>query len=298
MNTQHSSQPQFADFGDEAPATIDGPVRLSGLALLSIITGGMTIVGCIIPAVGFIPVVFGVLGLFAISKARGRLTGRGLALGGVLMGIFSLVISSGIWIGGTIGLHKTTQTYVNIFDHDPSNVRTILSANLAGSITDEQIATFQEALTREHGDFVAMPKSILQVLLDLPVAQGYDRLKTITPPQNGTILPIPITMTNGVRMVLFILDPTEKLGSGMLAVLDVGFFTADESTIIWLVSPSQSTSAGTASSGPGTAPKKPAGTSGTPPPSENTGHTADENPPANESEPTKKPNPPSSSTDN
>lgn len=230
----NETQPAFGDFGDRAPVA-QGATQLSGLALASLVLGGMSVVGCLIPAFGLVPIVFGIAALFAVSRAQGRLAGRGLALGGIMMGGFSLVISTGLWYGGTSILHSMGRTYANVFDADPANVRTVLTTSLAGSISDEQIEAFEQAVKREHGGFVSMPRGLLDVITLSRSAQGSDRIESAKQQVAGTILPMPVKMGKGTRIVLFVLDPNEILGTSMPAVADVGIFTADESHVIWLV---------------------------------------------------------------
>lgn len=62
---------------------------MSGLAVASLICG---IVGFCVPLLGLVGIVLGILGLVNISGSQGRLRGTGLAIGGIVASVLSLLI--------------------------------------------------------------------------------------------------------------------------------------------------------------------------------------------------------------
>ncbi len=58
------------------------PAKASGLAIASLVVGILSI----IPLLGIVALILGLIALSAISKSAGRLSGKGLAVAGVVLG--------------------------------------------------------------------------------------------------------------------------------------------------------------------------------------------------------------------
>lgn len=69
-----------------------GPPRTDGQAIAALVLG---IVGlfCLIPAI--LAIVFGFLSKARIEQSNGQLTGRGMSIAGIVLGIVSIVIGVG-----------------------------------------------------------------------------------------------------------------------------------------------------------------------------------------------------------
>ena len=69
---------------------------MSGLAVASVVFGLL----CCIPGSGLIGTILGGAGLIRISQSEGRLTGRGMAFFGLVLGLFGTVV----WLALGTGL--------------------------------------------------------------------------------------------------------------------------------------------------------------------------------------------------
>jgi hypothetical protein len=166
-------QPRFGDFGDTHPEPFIGAQRLSILALLSTITGALTLVACCVPAVGIVPTLLGAGGLIGISRSRGEVRGRGLAITGLLLGLFSLAVSTALWVGASSVAGQFGPVYSQAFDPDPQVVRSVLTNRAAADLTDEQVAAFQQALAEAGATGVEIPDGLMaQELRRRDRAQG------------------------------------------------------------------------------------------------------------------------------
>lgn len=236
----YHDQPRFGDFGSEPPhGGHEGPTRVSFLALSSLVTGIVSLLGCCVPALGLIPVVLGVAALVVVQRARGALSGRGLAIGGLIMGLLALVVSTGMWIGVGMGAGRLGPVYSQALSDDPAVVRPVLSSGAASSVTDERIAEFQAQMIADLGGTPVIPQGLGPLWraytrsdpADLEAAQGAGR---------PNIWPLPAETPGGGRAVVLIeLSDAEQLGSGLPAVKDVGYVSPDGG-VVWLVGGGQS----------------------------------------------------------
>jgi hypothetical protein len=75
-----------------------GPSGNSGKAVTALVCGILSIVICgglVVPAV--LAIVFGVQGRREIDSSNGRLTGRGMATAGLVLGIIGLALTPLLW---------------------------------------------------------------------------------------------------------------------------------------------------------------------------------------------------------
>lgn len=237
QNQPDHDQPRFGDFGSDTPAERVPFERLSIMALMSTITGALTFVGCCVPGVGLVPLLLAVGGVFFISRSRGALRGKGLAILGGALGALSLLISTVLWIGVSSAAGKIGPVYSQAFDPDPAVVRTVLTSNAAAELTDEQVAAFQEALAAEGITTVSIPTGLVGLFSGFnsvdqdPV--GFDKLRS---PTEGVVYPFPAETDSGWVYTVVLMDPTQKLGSGLFGLADAGLWTAD-GDVIWLIGP-------------------------------------------------------------
>lgn len=248
-NQPDHNQPRFGEFGSDVPEQPVTPERLSLMALFSTITGALTIIGCCIPAVGLVPLLLGIGGFIGISRSRGAVRGKGLAIVGGALGLISLLISSVLWIGASSTAGNIGPVYSQAYDPDPTVVRTVLTSKAAAKLTDEQVAEFQAALAAEGVTSLTIPSGIMNLFSGYGSVgaspDGFDQLRD---PSEGMVYPFPAETSAGWMYVYVLMDPTQKLGSGMLGLNDAGLRT-DDGRVIWLIGPTSALSGA-----PGTGP--------------------------------------------
>lgn len=233
-------QPQFGEFGSEPPEAPGAPSRLSMMAIISLVTGIVALPVCCVPVAGslfgIVPLLLGVISLVVIGRSAGALRGRGFAIGGLVLGLLSVIFSTIVYASFGFLFARMPTVYASAFDEDPAVVRTVLTSSASGSVSDEQIEAFHGAFVAEHGDTWSVPAGMLPVLKGM--VSGGDPQGPMSEAITGAGLspvPLPIELGGRQRFFIAVLDESETLGSGLPALADVGFPTADGGSMIWLV---------------------------------------------------------------
>lgn len=212
----------------EEAAALQSP-RVSGLSIASLVFGLL----CCIPGSGFIGAILGGAGLVSISKSDGRLSGRGMAFSGLILGLLGTMLWFGIVIGGYIGLkelNQFVQPVYTIAKGDFSQARPHLSKSTAAKLTDEKAKEFTDALTAELGPVTGLPKGVMGWLNGY--ADQSDMLEAAkrTPGDKG--IPIPVHFDKDTAlMVVYLETGTFK---GMPPITNVAVYTRS-GKVIWLV---------------------------------------------------------------
>lgn len=162
MSTMYT--PPMPGFG-VAPET-----RTSLASIFALIFGLLGMVACCVPFVGVgvsvLGVLLGVIGLVAISSSDGRITGRGMALTGLITGIIGAALGLFVTVGMNVA-GNVLQSYPRMAEaamaKDHAAVVAGLDSASMGSFTPEQLATFADEVEAAvgpgatfHGGFMDM----------------------------------------------------------------------------------------------------------------------------------------------
>lgn len=147
----------YADFGDARPA----PQRTSVLAILCLIFG----IICV-PGFGILGLFFGVGAIVAINASRGRVSGLGLAITGI---VFSL-IASVLWIGLGLGMmqaknvveQQIDELIVAAYAADVDAAKEILNDKADAAITAEMCTAFTTAVDARVGKWSGFPEGFFK----------------------------------------------------------------------------------------------------------------------------------------
>lgn len=234
---------------DDEPA-IDGPSRVSGLAVSSLIFSLL----CCIPGSGFIGTILGGAGLFAISKSQGRLSGRILAFVGVVLGLLGTM--GWLWIG--VGANRalttadqqlfapTVMAVQSLQQNDWSTVSPLLDPK--AGVTEPDLAAFAAAINAQVGPVVS-PQH-------LEFWKFISSQEDVTLHGQGMPIPIPMEFKNGHGMVVLVVDSWDTLmdalkPGGSLAgkVSNIGLVSNGKET--WLVAAKPAKGAAGSTGAPG-----------------------------------------------
>jgi hypothetical protein len=215
--------------------------RVSGLAISSLVTGIL----CCIPGMGLLAMILGISSMLAISRAEGRLTGRGMAVAGLVLGlagcVFTMAVGFATWQGQAV-LHNYGMTYQLIEQKDYAALRTRMEPQVAATLTDQQIDAFRDKVAAEWGAFSGTPKGLadwFRSYMDVGPAMN----QTVGQPNNNlrkNIYPVPGKFTQGTTLMIYPVDPSRGTGSLPGAILNV-LVTDKAGKPIWLIEPAPST---------------------------------------------------------
>lgn len=195
------------------------------MAILSLV---FSLIGCCLP-IGLLGSLFGIFALVGISKSDGRVTGKGLAISGIIVGL----ITTGIQVGAFLAV----QSGVGVYTHMTGTVITSIEAgdydaardsiDPAVTITDEQFAAFHQAYSESLGAFKRTPEGLVELVQTFsdpaigPQMQGFQN--------TGQVIPIPGFFDNGTGLMFFYLDQNNPATtpSGTPAFTDVMIMLPD-----------------------------------------------------------------------
>ncbi|MGD9693064.1 MAG: DUF4190 domain-containing protein [Phycisphaerales bacterium] len=206
--TQNPYEQREESWGADVADEYVGEQRLSLMALFSLIFSLI----CFVPGAGLVGALLGIGGLVSIGKSRGRLTGKGLAITGLVLGL----ILSVLWGSVVVGFGQAYRFYrdrmippvamlVESIEKDPAAARTGLTEGAAKSVTDEDMAQFAAALRAHYGEFREAPKdfgSLLQTFGESMGAQNQDQ--TMRGGQRG--VPVPLQFERGGVLIVAVFD--------------------------------------------------------------------------------------------
>jgi hypothetical protein len=268
------TQNPYAQFGNPAPAGAGGsigaggfdqfpaPQRTSAMAIMSLVLALL----CFIPGAAPLAIIFGGAAILFISSSKGRLGGLGMAISGVLIGLFFTVC----WLLVVIGALSVVKQFGAGFTGPSSNMVTALEAgdyatartyfdpSLDKAVTDQQLAEFVAAYQADVGSFQKMPESLWDYVtsfIDMgQTMQGYQGNR-----QNE--IPIPTTFSNTMALVIIKIPQGsgQMQPGGMLPkITNLGVWNGSTSEV-WLLDPStfkpiDNSAAGAGATAPGTDP--------------------------------------------
>lgn len=221
---------QTSGFDGGAPAA----PRTSVLAVLALVCSLV----CFVPGLGLLAVVMGIAAIFMISGSQGRVTGKGLAVTGVVLGLLvSLLWGGGIIAAGKLNtmlgkqfMGSTTSFFQAAEAKNYAQARTHL--NSPTTVTDEQFDEFLTAYQAKVGTFTSMPDGLISLVGAYTKLQGFNM--STTPGQ----FPIPAEFSNGTAVVILEM-PTGKgyqtaPNPSAVPIMNIGVMSSDGTTV-WLI---------------------------------------------------------------
>ncbi len=226
----------FSDFGpgDEVIA----PERTSLLAVGSLIVSILSLVVCCVPGPGVLGVVMGVAAMPGISRSQGRVGGKGMAITGIVIGLFATLISLFLWIGVSMGFSQWSSRIDGVFSQDPAAVRPMMARSFTNAFTDEDHALFLAEVESEWGAFKGSERSLASVF-------GYyfgnfESLEIVTQAPasyQSRVWPMPADFDHGRVIIIPVIVQGQSAPDGLPALENFGVVSRDGSRIIWLIDP-------------------------------------------------------------
>ncbi len=211
-------------YGDAGTLTSihNEPDRTSITSIVSVVCSLV----CCLPIVPMLGVALGAIALVGIHRSKGRVGGKGLAVTGIVLGIFCTVLQlGGVYLldaglrfmvreGNTVG-RALTDLEADRFDA----ARSILAGPL-GAMTDQELGAFRDAYVADAGLFISTPQSSWDLL------GGFAQHDQLTKPYQNRpgIMPVTASFANGTGVVVVVTDPsgrTPTAGGTRVPVIDL-----------------------------------------------------------------------------
>ncbi len=145
-------RPMTPGYADDA--MIPPPARTSILAITSLVLSLI----CFVPTLSVVAVLLGALSLIFILNSNGRLSGRGFAIGGIVLGLVVTAFQVALLIGASslvnAMLRSASAPYATLETGDVKQFRTYLNPAVSSTITDDQIQSFAASVKQAGGKVV------------------------------------------------------------------------------------------------------------------------------------------------
>ncbi len=228
------SQNPYAQFGQQGgqfgredlePLTS----RTSIMAVMSLVLGIIAVIPgvCCIPGPGAVAVILGGLAALFIGRSMGRLSGMGLAITGIVLGLLASVFSVFVLIGASnankeLGgqfFKPAAQTFKKLDSGDIAGFRGSLTPAAAAKLTDEQITDFVARYQTEVGSFQKAPEDLIEMVsafMKMASNQNQAATNQRIGQQSQNFIPMPSEFSRGNAVILMLFDPQAmtKMGSG------------------------------------------------------------------------------------
>lgn len=206
---------------DEVGYLDEGPVSGSRTSVLAVASLATSLI-CCIPLLGVLSIVMGVSSLVLIGRSNGRLTGRGAAIAGLIVGIMTSVI----WGAAVAGVLQAQRYYItqmvppaevafgSVATRDVATFRTVLNHDATNDLNDARIELFMEAFETEFGGFqsVATDWGTLFESFAETYSSSHSQGNNSVQINNVTPVPIGVVGQNKKRVVWVIFDESSIKG--------------------------------------------------------------------------------------
>lgn len=141
--------------------------RTSLLAVASLVFGILSLVTCCVGGVMGVPAAAcGIASLLVMNAKRGELSGRGMAIGGVVMGTIGLFINIVIFVGASMYVNQvssmasTSMNGIEILDVRP--MQSFLNPKAAARLDEPKMIAFRKAYQDKLGKFKKADTNLIE----------------------------------------------------------------------------------------------------------------------------------------
>lgn len=235
------------------------PRRTSILAIIALILGVLSIFTCPIQIVAPLAIFVGVISLVLISRSRGEVSGKGLAIGGIVTGLVGLVMSllflfGAVFFVGQIGRYGQVVTAAQALDEP--GVLAMTSSSPTGVVDAETLKAFDDSTTSTLGEFEKITPGLGAF------AMSFQKIGRLSPAvlqqyqaQGLTPIPMPAEFANGPATLVAIVNQNETLPEMPFGkVVNLAVIPEGSTQVIWLFDPAGTGALNPVPATPGAAP--------------------------------------------
>lgn len=230
------------------------PSRTSVLAITALVVSVMGCIFCIVPGPGAFAAILGGLAIFFIARSAGRVTGTGIAVTAIVLGLFQTVAIIALLIGANqvssqVGKEffvPMGQTMSAVEKGDMQGARAMLTPKVSAAVTDEMLRDFVTNYHATAGTYQKMPENVWETVtmaMEMGKASKQQRGGTYNGRPGEMTFPLPAKFAQGSALVMISMDPTlmgqNKPGSNsQQTLLNLGVVTLDGREV-WLLDPNE-----------------------------------------------------------
>lgn len=234
MTQNPYAQPPGSPGFDAAPVA----TRTSVAAILSLVCA----LACFVPGLGVLAIILGIAAIILIGSSAGRVTGRGLAISGILIGLLvtlawggaTVLVTKAMSMFGTHLMAPMNTLFQSIESQDYAKARTLMNTpSGVPAPTDEQFDAFVAAYHAELGNYKKMPTGVIEFFT------SFQKVQTFFQPRQGGApeMPIPTEFSNATGVVLVQFPQGTNTSSPNptgFPMVNIGIM-APSKNIIWLI---------------------------------------------------------------
>lgn len=229
------------------------PTRVSGLAVSSLVFGLL----CCIPVVGIVAMILGGSAMVAISRSEGRLTGRGLATTGLVLGLLGTIFTGVIGfvtLQSVAQVQSLTGSYTYAEQQDYNAFRNLFTTAAKPQVTDARIAEFHSKVAAAYGKHLGPTRGLGEVLSGyMEVGPQFQRAPQAAA---GQTIPVPMKFEKGRALAFMHINPRQMNSRNMPALENIMVMDPGGNPI-WLLPPQTAPTPPAAGPGPSPAPLPP-----------------------------------------
>lgn len=248
--------------GPDGFETYAAEPRTSMMAVASLVLGILSMVTCCvgIGAITGVPAAgLGIGSLLVMNSKRGALSGRGMAISGIVMGTIGLFASIVVWIGVATyvnGISTVVTPAINGAEAlDVRPIKEMLTAEAAAKLDEPKLIAFRNAYQDRLGKFQKTDTNLLNYIKTAYTVYTSDPkgLEQMLKTKGGVPLPMGAYFDKGHAQI-WLLVPQQVKSKGKPSIFIDMAVVPDGGTPIFLIGDDAASTPAT----PGTAPTPPA----------------------------------------
>ncbi|MFA6045912.1 MAG: DUF4190 domain-containing protein, partial [Phycisphaerales bacterium] len=237
--------------------------RTSVLAVLSLVSGLLSLIGCCLvvvsPVTGLAGILMGVIAIFAINASQGRLGGMGLAISGVVTSLIGLVLSVVIFFGINQGLSRFSaygDAVATAQSADRTGLDKLMTSKAANEATTEGLDHFRDQTLADLGKYKRVKPGMLTFVKNFATLEKAKDIASSGKQAGFNVIPIPVEFEKGDASLFVLLEAGNPQGATPQTpyglIVNMGVLDPRTDKVIWMIDPAA----------------QPSGSTNTPPPTD------------------------------
>lgn len=193
--------------------------KVSVMAIVALVVALLGLFVCIIPGLAGVGALLGVASLVIISQSDGRVSGRGIAIASIVIGLMVTIFQISIAVGVRQALSQANTAFFapmgsimsDAEKKDLAKVQTMFTKPAADRMTQEHLNAFADGVHGELGAFKGVPDGIV------PLIRAYMEVSPLMKqfqPGTNDVIPVPVEFEKGFALLAVQADQTGRSRPG------------------------------------------------------------------------------------